>query len=209
MQQVLVLNLCLRFRVEKLHVVDLKVGAVGGHPGTGRRSDARRQVATDMRRAVKNDLRRVFFDQRLQNMRVRRRREARQIRIVDDVNLVDAVRKEGFRKVGDAATRENRPDFNAEFVGQFASASAKFENDVLQLAVFLFRENPNFAFGIFSVHSSILNIVKWAFILLKRRREKGASRRANVGERRKVGTRNVEASAERKSGAEISRARGL
>ena len=140
-QQILVLDL--RFRID--HVVDFQIGAVGGHARAKLRGHARRQIAAERRGAVNHDLRPMLADDVRQHPGVRQRRKMRQPRIIDHIDLVDALGNELGGQAVHAGAGQHRAGLHAQPVGQFAGLAAEFQRHIVQRAVFLLRIHPHFA----------------------------------------------------------------
>jgi hypothetical protein len=76
----------LRFRIR--HILDLQVGAVGGHAGAHFGSNSGGEVSSYRRGSVEHDLRSMLFDQLAKHAGVGIGLEMAEPRIVDDVNVV-------------------------------------------------------------------------------------------------------------------------
>ena len=136
-------------------VADVQVGAVGGHAGLDRRGDARGQVAAQGRGPVQHDLRPVLLDQRAEHAGVGAGLEMGQPRVVGRVDRVDALGDEPLGHVLDVVAGQHRAGLHAQPVGQIRGLAAELQRHVVQRAVFLFGEDPNFALSIRFYHGSI------------------------------------------------------
>jgi hypothetical protein len=68
--------------------------------------------------------------------------------VLDQINPIGSM---GYQRRGerfDAAARQHGADLDAQPVGQLAGLAAELQRDVVQLAVFLLGEYPNFALTI-------------------------------------------------------------
>ena len=134
-------------------VADVQIGAVGRQAGAQRRGHARRQIAADGRRADDANLRPVLLDQRRQHLGIGQRLIMGQPRMIGQVDVVDALRDQSLGQRANAGARQHGARLHAQPVGQFAGLAAKLQRHVVQRAVFLFREYPDFALAIRFGHS--------------------------------------------------------
>ena len=134
-------------------VADFQVGAVGRQAGAERRGHPRRQVAADGRRADDANLRPVLLDQRRQHLGIGQRLIVGKPRMVDHVDVVDALGDQPLGQRADARPRQHGAGLDAQPVGQFAGTAAKLQRHVVQRAIFLFGEHPDFALAIRFGHS--------------------------------------------------------
>ena len=148
-QQILVLDLGLRVG----DVADVQVGAVGRQAGPQRRGHARRQVAAHRRGADDHDLRPVLLDQRGEHLGVGQGLVVGQPRMVGQIDGVDALGDQSLGQRADAGARQHGAGLHAQPIGQFAGLAAEFQRHVVQRAVFLFGEHPDFALAVRFDHS--------------------------------------------------------
>ena len=76
-----------------------------------------------------------------------------QPRMVGQIDVVDAVGDQLLGQRANARARQHRAGLDAQPVGQFAGLAAKLQRHVVQRAVFLFGEDPDFALAIRFDHS--------------------------------------------------------
>ena len=100
-----------------------------------------------------HDLRPVLLDQRGEHLGVGQRLIVGQPRMVGQIHAVDALGDQPLGQRADAGPRQHRAGLDAQPVGQFAGLAAEFQRHVVQRAVFLFGEHPDFALAVRFGHS--------------------------------------------------------
>ena len=73
--------------------------------------------------------------------------------MVGQVDAVDALGDQPLGQRADAGPRQHGARLDAQPVGQFAGLAAEFQRHVVQRAVFLFGEHPDFALAVRFSHS--------------------------------------------------------
>ncbi len=134
------------------HIADLKIRAIRRHSRLNGRGHTRREIPSQGSRPVKHNLRPIFFNQGTENPGIWNCLKVGQSRILDNIHAISAVRNKLACKRSDLVARKNRAHWYFEHVSKLPCLAAEFKHNIVQRAVFLLCENPNFSLAIWCDH---------------------------------------------------------